>query len=216
MRKTVLLFVASAGLALLLTCGVALAATIACPGTTSCFGTRYADTMTGTRGDDNMFGLAGDDTMRGRGGADYVRGDQGADVARGGPGADTTLWGGGYDNGGNFDDTSDDRVRGGGGDDTILGGFARSGVDHVYGGEGDDTINAAQRGSDMGVVVTKEIVDCGPGNDTLYYDKGKDEIENCEVMRQGTDSSARMAAEAINDDGVSGNAVLLSSGDGAP
>ena len=64
------------------------------------------------------------------------------------------------------------------------------------------------------MVVTREIVDCGPGEDTVYYDKGKDEVENCEVKRRGTPSSARMAVEAINDDGVSGNAVQLPSGDG--
>jgi len=214
-RKRVLLG-ASTALMVLLACGLALAATITCRGTASCFGTDRADTMTGARADDNMFGLAGGDAMRGRGGADYVRGDQGKDKVRGGPGKETSVWGGGFDNGGNFNDGSEDQVYGGGGADTILGGFARSGVDRLYGGDGDDTINAAQRGSGMEVVVTKELIDCGPGRDTVYYDKRKDQIKNCEVRHQGTASSGRMAAATINDDGVSGNAVPLPSGDGDP
>jgi len=207
-RKTVLLF-ACVGLGVLLACGgAALAKDIICRGATSCFGTNQADTMTGTKADNNMFGLAGDDTMRGRSGADYIRGDQGADLIRGGNGADS-LWGGGYDNGGNFNDRSDDYVYGGNGADTIIGGFARSGVDHLYGGNSADTINAAQRGSGMDVVVTKELIDCGPGKDTVYYDRGKDKIKNCEVRSQGTTSTGRMAVESINEDGISGNGVPL-------
>jgi Ca2+-binding RTX toxin-like protein len=214
-KKGVLLF-ASVGLAAMLVCGAALAKDITCRGKTSCFGTDRADTMVGTRADNNMFGLAGKDAMKGRGGADYVRGEQGADEVRGGPGADLTVWGGGFDNGGNFNDRSDDQVYGGGNADTILGGFARSGVDHLYGGDGDDTINAAQRNSGMDVVVTKEVIDCGPGQDTVYFDEGKDEAKNCEIKNQGTASSGRMATESINDDGVSGNEVPLPSGEATP
>jgi Ca2+-binding RTX toxin-like protein len=209
LRKSVLLF-ASMVLMVLLACGLVLAATITCRGTTSCFGTNRADTMTGTRADNNMFGLAGNDAMRGRGGADYVRGDQGADLIHGGGAGDTTVWGGGFDNGGNFDDRSDDVVRGGSGPDTVIGGFAKSGVDVLYGGKDNDVVNAAQR-SARGVRVTKEIVDCGPGRDTVYFDRGKDvAAKDCEIRRKGTASSARLAITAIGGDGSGREAAPLS------
>lgn len=216
-EKSSLLLSSMALVVLLFVGGTALAKDISCrDGRPSCFGTDRADTMTGTRADNNMFGLGGADVIRGREGADYLRGDRGADNARGGAGADTTVWGGGFDDGGNFNDRSDDQVHGGGGGDTVLGGFARSGVDHVYGDGGDDTINAAQRNSETGAAVTKEIIDCGPGRDTVYYDEGRDEVKNCEIENRGTTSSGRMAAQAINADGVVGNAVPLPSPDGTP
>jgi Ca2+-binding RTX toxin-like protein len=208
-RKSVLLF-ASMALTVLLVCGLALAATITCRGTASCFGTNRADTMTGTSADNNMFGKGGDDTMRGRGGADYVRGDQGADVLRGGGAGDTTLWGGGFAAGGDYDDRSDDVVRGGSGPDTIIGGFSRSGVDVLYGDKDNDVVNAAQR-SARGVRVTKEIIDCGPGRDTVYFDRGKDvAAKDCEIRREGTASSARLAITAIGADGPGREAAPLS------
>lgn len=205
------LLLSSVALATVLFAGEgALAKDVRCEsGRPSCFGTNQADIMIGTRAANNMFGLAGADLVQGREGADYLRGDRGEDTVRGGRGADTTVWGGGYDDGGNFNDRGDDQVRGGGGDDTIVGGFARSGVDYAYGGKGDDTINAAQRNSDTGAAVTREVIDCGPGWDTVYYDEGTDEVKDCEVETYGTTSSGRMAVEFINDDGVLGNAVPL-------
>ena len=203
--------------AVLFASGVALAKDISCKkGRPSCFGTDRADTIIGTNADNNMFGLAGADVMRGKGGADYVRGDRGPDETRGGAGADTSVWGGSFDDGGNFNDRSDDTVYGGGGADTLLGGFARSGVDHLYGDGGDDTINAAQRNSGMDTTVTKEVIDCGPGRDTVYYDEGRDDVKDCEIKNRGTTVSGRMAAQAINEDGVAGNAVPLPSPTGTP
>jgi hypothetical protein len=199
LRKSATLFV-SMVFTLLLACELALAATMTCQGTASCFGTNRDDTMTGTGADNNMFGQRGDDTMRGRSGADHVRGDQEADLIRGGHGADA-LWGGGFDAGGNYDDMSDDVVRGGRGPDTIIGGLAKGGVDVLHGNSGDDTINAAQR-SARGVRVTKEIIDCGSGRDTVYRDRGKDVVaKDCEIRREGTASSARLAITAIDADG---------------
>ena len=208
MRKSALLF-ASIALAVLLTSGLALTATITCRGTASCFGTNRDDIMTGTGADNNMFGQRGDDIMRGMGGADYVRGDQGADEIYGASAGDTTLWGGGFDAGGNYDDAGDDRVRGGRGADTIIGGYAKSGVDVLLGDAGDDTVNAAQR-SARGVRVTREIIDCGPGRDTVYFDRGKDVVaKDCEIRREGTASSARLAITAIGADGLGREAAPL-------
>ena len=196
MSKTVLLF-ASTAFTVVLACGVALAASITCPGTASCFGTNRADTMIGTSADNSMFGEGGADTAKGRGGADFIRGDEGADTLHGGSAADA-LWGGGFDAGGNYNDASNDYVRGGSGADSIIGGFATRGVDHIFGGKGNDSINAAQRTA-RGVRVTKEIVNCGPGSgDTVYFDRGRDIIRNCEMRREGTSASALQALTVVS------------------
>jgi hypothetical protein len=55
-------------------------------------------------------------------------------------------------------------------EDRIFGGFGQGGVDHVFGGDGNDAIAVDQRGV-KGVKPTKEVVDCGAGNDTVYRDK---------------------------------------------
>ena len=195
MSRNVLLC-ASIALTVMLACGVALAATITCQGSTSCFGSDRVDTMTGTSADNNIFGEGGADTVRGLGGADFIRGDEGADTLRGGVAADT-LWGGSFDVGGNYNDARADHIRGGIGTDSIIGGFAVGGVDRIYGGKGNDSVNAAQRTA-RGVPVTKEIVDCGPGaSDTVYFDRRLDVIQDCEIRRQGTTSSALKALTVI-------------------
>ncbi len=48
---------------------------------------------------------------------------------------------------------------------TCGGGFSR-------GGDGRDTIHADDR--------MRDIIDCGRGSDTVYFDKGKDVLSNCE------------------------------------
>jgi hypothetical protein len=62
-------------------------------------------------------------------------------------------------------------------------------VDLVFGNGANDTIIVAQRGfpaSDGEVKVTKEVVNCGTGDDTVYRDKGLDLIaKNCEHKRSG-------------------------------
>jgi Ca2+-binding RTX toxin-like protein len=215
-KKSVLLFSSVALVAVVLATGVALAKDIKCRGSTvSCIGTSGADNMIGTRADNQMFGEAGNDTMVGRRGADYVRGDEDADTLHGNRGGESLLWGGGFDAGGNYADRRDDVVYGDGGDDFIVGGFAKSGVDRLYGEKGNDTIDAAQRNSGTDAAVTKEIIHCGPGKDTVYYDKGKDDIKNCEIKNQGTTTSGRMAVQAINNDGVRGNGVPLPTPSGA-
>jgi hypothetical protein len=68
----------------------------------------------------------------------------------------------------------------------LQGGFEQGGVDRLYDEKDDDGIAAAQRGiflydPDPGIEVTKEIVDCGPGIDPVWFDEGVDVVKaNCE------------------------------------
>jgi Ca2+-binding RTX toxin-like protein len=204
MRKTILV-VASVALAMVVAGGVAWAATIRCPNATLpedpstrlCFGTDGADTMHGTAKSEWMDGLAGKDTMYGyRSGVnpngdigDFMNGGTGSDKIYGGRGKDGVSGGSrNWSNSGisDYRDASTDYVHGGRGNDGLGGGFGQGGVDRLYGEKGDDSFNVAQRygfkfSNDPGYVVTKEIVDCGPGFDEVRFDKGVDVIKaNCE------------------------------------
>jgi Ca2+-binding RTX toxin-like protein len=171
---------------------VALAANIDCTVDTPCIGTRNGDTMNGTPGQDEMRGRAGDDAMQGTGGSDEMWGGLGADKVLGGTGGDL-VWGGeqkGSDEPFTYPEKSSDNTSGGPGPDTVYGGFGQGGVDAVFGNGANDTVIVAQRGfpeSDGEVKVTKEVVDCGTGeDDTVYRDKGLDVIaNNCEHKRNG-------------------------------
>ena len=184
MRRTTLLMLSMVGMVLVLAGGVALAATVDCTaGAAECVGTPGPDTINGAPDSDDMYGLAGADRMSGNDGEDYVQGDRGADRLFGGDDADS-LWGGAHkDDDGPLDD-SDDVVRGGPGADYIWSGFARQGsVDRVFGEEGNDTVEAERR---YGYPKTKDVVDCGPGVDTVYFDRGLDKVaNNCERKRPG-------------------------------
>lgn len=172
---------------------VALAATVNCTAGTECIGTRNADTMNGTSGADEMSGRAGTDTMRGNAGTDEMEGGLGADRVSAGLGDDNDfVWGGeqvGVTAPFTYPDKSNDIASGDRGSDVVYGGFGQGGVDQVFGNEGNDLIVVAQRGfpSDTGdVKVTKEIVACGNGEDTVYRDRGLDVIaENCENRISG-------------------------------
>jgi Ca2+-binding RTX toxin-like protein len=171
---------------------VALAATIDCTAGTVCTGTRNGDIMNGTPGPDEMHGRAGGDDMRGNGGRDEMEGGLGADKVLGGVGGDEVVWGGEQIGSGppfTYPEKSSDRTSGGTGADMVYGGFGQGGVDLVFGNGDNDTIIVAQRGypAELGQVkVTKEVVDCGSGEDTVYRDKGLDIIaNNCEHKRNG-------------------------------
>ena len=189
MRRTIVLL-ATMVLTLLVASGMASAATIDCVAEIPCTGTQNADTMNGSAEQDSMNGRAGKDLMKGNGSADEMHGGLGADELSGGA-ANDLVWGG-TEKGSelstaSYPDKSDDSASGGIGADLVYGGFGQGGVDHVFGNDGDDTIVVAQRGfTDGDVRVTKEIVDCGKGEDTVYRDKGKDVIaRNCEHKKEG-------------------------------
>jgi hypothetical protein len=167
-------------------------------------GTPGNDVINGTPGDDTIFGLDGNDVINGGAGNDDIDGGGGSDDIHGGPGIDAVLYGdrtgpvkvtldnvrndgqGGDDNvhsdieqiyGGMAGDqlVGDDQpnlIDGGPGNDTIVGG---GGADRLYGGPGNDTINSFDG--------TADIVNCGPGTDTVMADPD-DVLIGCERRKQ--------------------------------
>jgi hypothetical protein len=97
--------------------------------------------------------------------ADYLPGSGGDDVIFGLGGNDTILGGAG-----------NDTLYGGPGNDVIDGG---PGADKIFGGPGSDTILAADG--------TKDVIDCGPGNDKAVVD-AIDVVKNCESVTIATPS----------------------------
>ena len=95
MRRTLLLL-STMVLALLLACGVALAANIPCQGG-PCVGTEQNDRITGSQLDDTIEALGGRDHVTGRMGDDYVDGGGGRDEITGGVGGDLLEGGMGPD-----------------------------------------------------------------------------------------------------------------------
>jgi Ca2+-binding RTX toxin-like protein len=145
-------------------------------------GTPGNDTLTGTSGDDSICGLGGDDRLIGGGGDDVLVGGPGEDVAdyQGSPNGVTvhlpdplddrsTATGEGTDTilsiedvaGSAFADTifsnfQPNLISGSGGNDTLRD-TSFNGNDRFSGGEGNDTI----------VACGDDVVDGGPGGDTM-------------------------------------------------
>jgi Ca2+-binding RTX toxin-like protein len=188
MKRTVMVLVGAMAAALVMASGVAWAATVQCQEDRFqevCFGTPDSDALSGTSERDFIRALAGADLVRGMGDADGIMGGRGEDTVQGGTDPDPFLFGGeaGPQGLGPFTDASDDHVYGGAGGDRILGGHAQGGTDRLYGEDGDDYIETYQRGraAQLGVKITKEIVNCGAGYDTVVFDKDIDEVApNCE------------------------------------
>jgi Ca2+-binding RTX toxin-like protein len=156
------------------------------------WGETGGDRVFGRAGDDMLHGGSGDDRVEGWEGNDAIVGDFGHDTIEGGPGNDVIDAGG-----------AGDQVSGGPGNDLIHGGRAGDTLD---GGDGDDEIHSDSGpetilggvGNDrvhINVGDLIELVDCGPGADTIYIDppgtEGGDshrksirqrEIANCESI----------------------------------
>ena len=127
------------------------------------FGESGSEAMSGGRGDDTVDGGAGGDNMRGDEGNDILRGGRGNDRLDGGPGQDRLDGSSGSDD-----------LQGGDDNDEVVGG---PGVDTLRGGAGDDSIRAADDSAD--------IVECGPGNDTVYVEEDapdRDRLSDCELV----------------------------------
>jgi hypothetical protein len=174
MRRTIALLAAMA-MMVLVAASVAWAATVNCPnvsGTNTCNGTANADILNGSDAADYIDGKGGNDVVKGNDGDDnQLWGGVGKDKVLGGLGNDV-MWGG--------DDRADDELYGGRGNDYIYGGWYKSGgVDKIFADRGNDTVDAYQ--SDGGdYPEAKDIIDCGPGTDSVYFKSGTDQIKNCE------------------------------------
>jgi Ca2+-binding RTX toxin-like protein len=105
MMKRTLLVLTAILAALMLSSGMALAATITCQAGVDCLGTRKADDLKGTAGKDHIYGRRGGDILRGLGEFDELHGQSGKDRLFGGPEVDFLIGGPGND------------ALGGGGDD---------------------------------------------------------------------------------------------------
>jgi Ca2+-binding RTX toxin-like protein len=129
------------------------------------------DTVLGGDGDDVIRGLGGDDaSLEGEKGDDEIRGGAGDDLLFGRTGDDVLYGEDGHDylEGGRGEDV----LSGGAGDDQLYGGFDR---DRLRGGSGDDTLSAYDG--------ERDLVDCGPGDDTAEVDR-LDVVRGCEhVLR---------------------------------
>jgi hypothetical protein len=170
MRK-IMLVVASVAVAMVVLGGVAWAATIQCPN--AGIGEHYPwHFCQGTDEDDILYGTSYSDQMGDGLGSDKLYGYRGLDRLT--TSADQQP--------NSFDDTSADYAYGGRGPDRLNAGFRfeSDGVDHLYGGRDNDLIKVSQRESGW-IVLNKDVVNCGPGNDTVVFDQGADVIKNCET-----------------------------------
>lgn len=151
--RRILLFSAATALAVLVACGVALAASINCPTASGgyCYGTNSGDALYGTPSVDREYGRGGSDLMNGYGGGDSMIG-----------GSETGLG---------------DKMRGGAGADFVNG---QAGDDLIEGGPGRDTLKTG-RGSDRVNAKDgeKDTITCDDSNDAVYYDRGLDVLEGC-------------------------------------
>ena len=148
-----LLFMAATTLAMLVACGVALAASVDCPTASGgyCYGTNSGDALYGTPNVDREFGKGGSDLMYGYGDGDFMYGGDEAGVG--------------------------DKMRGGGGPDLING---QGGNDVIDGGPGSDTLKTG-KGSDRVEAKdgNKDYRTCQGSNDLVVYDRGLDVLQGC-------------------------------------
>ena len=125
-------------------------------------GTANADSIVGTANDDTIYGVAGNDTIAGATGDDDVFGQSG-----------------------------DDQLMGGDGSDDLAGG---TGSDTLQGGNEADALYAAERnifvfGSFGDGVDTRNLLEGGGGNDTLFGAEGRD------TLRGGADDDQLLGSD---------------------
>ncbi|MDC0935626.1 hypothetical protein OAS39_05025, partial [Pirellulales bacterium] len=138
------------------------------------YGQGGRDLLDGGLDDDQLHGGSDEDELRGGDGADKLWGDGGDDELFGGLGNDELYGGPGADvlKG----EASNDKLVGGTDDedevDELVGGL---GSDEIIGGGGGDLITAGENanGGDVG---TTHVITAGPGDDVIYGDIGRDEI----------------------------------------
>lgn len=161
------------------------------------FGSDKSEFMEGTRNEDVLYGKGGNDSLAGRGGNDVLYGNEGGDALHGGsfefdeifhgrkmvPDGKDKLFGG----------PGDDCVWGGSGNDILYGGegddfvgtycldfIMDTGEDVMYAGEGNDDVMAVEAPFRFRNLQEPDIVYCGAGVDTIFYQKGVDRVFGCE------------------------------------
>lgn len=183
------MLLAAVGVALVMGGGVALAAVQ--------FGTGGHDVIRGTDGEDVVHGGGGWDVISGGGDDDVLFGDEGADAIHGGsfrlgeifdgdrmvPDGEDKLFGG---DGADcvWGGSEDDELYGGAGNDFVgtycLDFVMDTGEDTMYAGSGNDHVMAVEAPFRYSGLQEPDVVFCGPGTDTIYYQKGVDLIFDCE------------------------------------
>ncbi len=184
---------------LVLTAGVAVAASNATFNAETLNGTEQADTIDGLAGIDKMYGLGGNDTLKGNEGKDTVQGGEGKDTVEGGEGNDTIDLGPGNDGGecspqgctGGYGGPGNDTIKGGdgynvlkgeGGDDKLI---LNPGHGFMFGGPGKNTYTGGPNGDAIYANVdeanggAKEVINAGAGNDSIYADEGLPDQIKC-------------------------------------
>jgi hypothetical protein len=179
MKRTMLL-VGVVAMVVMLSTGVAFAATFDCIANRGCMGTNGPDTLNGSTGDDFMDAMQDDDELFGNEGHDFMYGD-----AFAAPNNDTSTDGDDHLEGGSgFDD-----MTGYGGADEFSGGangdfiFAEESSEN----EGEDTVDSG--GSNDFIAAqdgVKDTISCGKGKrDVALFDKGIDTVaNNCEFKNR--------------------------------
>ncbi len=154
------------------------------------FGTDGRDSLIGTNQEDVLYGRGGSDGLAGREEDDVLYGEGGKDFMHGGrvgwgmaPDGEDKLFGG---NGSDcmFGGSQDDVLHGGEGNDD-MGHYCYefimdTGNDVFLGGSGNDDIMAVEAPFSQPDLQEHDLVFCGSGKDTVYYQKGVDRIFDCE------------------------------------
>jgi len=187
--KRVVLWLSAMSVTLLVGSGVALAAVmVGTDGHDVIEGTGDQDVIRGEGSWDAISGMGGDDVIHGDAGGDSIHGGSfdldeifhgrrmvpdGEDKIFGGDGRDC-VWGG----------SEDDVLYGGAGDDFVgtycLDFVMDTGNDTMYAGSGDDLIMAVEAPARFPKLQERDVVFCGAGKDTVYYQKGVDRLFDCE------------------------------------
>jgi hypothetical protein len=179
MRRRTLLLASLMAAALVVTSGVAWAATISCPNRSGnlCVGTSQADTMTGRNSSDDIRGRDGADTLKARGGKDLLFGSSGEDQLFGAEG--------------------NDRLSGDGGIDVLDGGADN---DVLAGGDGDDRYRYLQPNWGRDTITDTPVPDPNPGIDNELFIGGPDTTQplTINLVSSDTRSEVTSATATIN------------------
>lgn len=169
--KLLVTLLATMGLTVVLTAGVAIAqAQITCTGGV-CEGTQGDNLIRGTRSADLIIAKGGTDGVNGRGGSDSVLGGPGSDDPGSSPSGHNPSY---HLEGG----PGHDHVHGGAGDDSVTDEYGPangypSDRDVLFGGRADDFLNGLDGDN-------RDYLDCGPGHNLYMADPGDTVRANCQ------------------------------------